>query len=219
MPTKEEYLNLITSEHRLKPKYIEMVGAVADVYVHIQDTLKSLVPRFDVDAAVGSQLDIIGLWAGISRVVSVPISGSFFSWDGSDYSVGWDFGIWQSSFNSSNITILPDDVYRTIIKGKIAANSWDGTTDGAYAIWDRVFTNITILIQDNYNMSYNLAFVGGIVDTLTATLITQGYIPLKPEGVRVNTYFFPVDSGPLFGWDLDSDYVKGWDEGSWASEV
>ncbi len=67
-------------------------------------------------------------------------------------------------------------------------------------------------------MSYDLAFVGGIVDSLTLALILGGAIPLKPEGVRVNEVFTPANDGPLFGWDVDSSQLQGWDEGSWAYE-
>ncbi len=111
------------------------------------------------------------------------------------------------------------DATRTLIKAKIAANAWDGTTDGAYAIWDAVFTQFTILIQDNENMSYALGIVGGIVDSLTLALITGGYIPLKPEGVRVSEYFVSVDSNPVFSWDIEETLLKGWDEGSWVREL
>lgn len=218
MPTTEEYLDLVTSEHRQKANYAAMVSFGASVYARIQDLLKSLVPKFDVELAVGDQLDVIGIWVGASRFVRVPITGVFFSWD-ADFTLGWEYGIWQTDSNSTSVTALPDDVYRTLIRAKIAANSWDGTTNGAYAIWDAVFPNLTILIQDNENMSYDLAFVGGIVDTLTAALITGGYIPLKPEGVRVNTYFFPVNDGPAFGWDVQSDFIDGWDVGSWMREI
>lgn len=216
--TVDDYLNLITSEHRQKLNYSAMVSFGSEVYVRIQDLLSSLIPKFDVDVAVGDQLDIIGQWVGVSRNIAIPISGVYFTWD-ADYTLGWDYGTWQPANQPTDVVSLPDDAYRTLIRAKISANSWDGTTSGAYAIWDQVFPTITILIQDNQNMSYDLAFVGGIIDSLTAALITGGYIPLKPEGVRVNTYFVPVDSGPLFAWDLEADLVKGWDEGSWAREL
>ena len=216
--TLEDYLNLITSEYRQKPNFIATVSAGVSVQLRVQELLAAMIPLFDVDVAVGQQLDVIGLWVGVSRNVSVPIPGVYFSWD-ADYTLGWDFGSWQPASAPADITSLPDDAYRTLIKAKIAANHWDGTTDGAYAIWDAIFKNITILIQDHQDMSYDLALVGGIVDSLTLALLTGGYIPLKPEGVRINTYFVPVDTSPLFGWDLESDFVKGWDESSWAREV
>lgn len=215
--TVNDYLNLITSQFRQKPKYTAMIAADVAVPIQVQDLLTSMIPLFDVDLAVGEQLDIIGVWVGVSRNVKIPIPGVYFTWDGVDTN-GWDTGIWQGDLTPTDVTVLPDDVYRTLIRAKIAANHWDGTTDGAYAIWDAIFTDFTILIQDHQDMSYDLAIVGGTIDSLTLALLTGGYIPLKPEGVKVNTYFVPVNPGPLFGWDLENQYVKGWDEGSWAQE-
>lgn len=214
----DDYLNLITSAWRQKPNFIATVTIDVSVQLRVQFLLNAMLALFDLDLATGEQLDVIGQWVGISRNVSIPITGVYFSWDGA-YTVGWDYGVWQPNLAPTNITVLPDDVYLTLIRAKIAANQWDGTTTGAYAIWDAVFPTITILIQDNQNMSYDLALVGGIVDSLTLALILGGYIPLKPEGVRVNEYFIPVDTNPLFGWDLDTAYIGGWDSASWAREL
>ncbi len=216
--TEQEYRALITSEYQDAPKFNAMITADVAVPVQVQALLASMIPLFDVDTAVGSLLDIIGLWVGVSRNVRIPIEGVYFSWDG-DYTVGWDYGSWRPSTAPTSVTVLPDDAYRTLIRAKIAANRWDGTTDGAYAIWDAIFPTTTILIQDNQDMTYDLAVVGGVIDSLTLALITGGYIPLKPEGVRVNVYYVSIDSQPIFGWDLDSDLVKGWDEGLWAREL
>lgn len=218
MTTTTEYLDLVTSAFRQKPKFEATVELDVSVQVHVQNLLASMISLFDLDSAVGQQLDVIGLWVGVSRNVSIPVAGIFFTWDGED-TEGWDFGTWKPANASTDITSLPDDAYRTLIRAKIAANQWDGTIEGAYAIWEAVFPQFTILIQDYQNMSYALAIVGGIVDSLTLALLTGGYIPLKPEGVRITEYLVPIDDGPLFGWDLDSDYVKGWDTGSWAREV
>jgi hypothetical protein len=214
----QDYVDLITSEHQDKAKFIEMIRQDVSLPVRVQALLNDMIPKFDVDAAVGDQLDTIGQWVGVSRNVgiSIPGTGIFFSWDGIA-SLGWDYGTWQEG-DQTEITSLPDDAYRTLIKTKIAANSWDGTTEGAYAIWDQIFTQFTILIQDNQDMSYDLIIAGGIVDSLTLALLTGGYIPLKPEGVRVNEYYTPVDSGPIFGWDIDGTYLTGWDDGKWAYE-
>lgn len=216
--TSAEYLNLITSEHRPKPNFSATVALNVSASVRVQALLASMGPLFDVDIAVGDQLDIIGKWVGVSRNIAVPISGVYFTWDGTDFTVGWDYGTWQPASTPSEVTVLPDDSYRILIKAKIAANQWDGTTDGAYAIWDAIFTTITILILDHQDMSYDLGVVGGTVDSLTLALITGGYIPLKPEGVRVNSYFVAIDSGPVFAWDVESDLLKGWEEGSWVRE-
>lgn len=218
MPTISEYLSLITSNFRNKPKYTQMVSDDVSAAVRVQDVMKEMGPAYDVDTAVGSQLDDIGLWVGINRNIPIPIGGVYFSWDG-DASVGWEFGTWQPENEPTEITSLPDDVYRLFIRAKIAANRWDGTLEGMYAVWDQVFTEILIYVQDNQDMSYNIGFFGGPVDSLTLALIQQGYLPLKPEGVRVNLIYAPVDNNKIFAWDVDSDVFAGWDDGSWTKEI
>lgn len=215
----EDYLNLITSEYRNQPTFIATISVWLKAIIYLQDLKKSMIPLFDLDVAVGDQLDILGQWVGVSRNIAIPITGIYFSWDGTDYTLGWDYGSWQPSDAPTSITSLPDDAYRTLIRAKIAANHWDGTTDGAYAIWDALFPNVTILIQDNQNMTYALAIVGGVIDSLTLALITGGYIQLRPEGVRISGYFASIDSGPVFAWDLDAPLLQGWDIGSWAREL
>lgn len=215
----EDYLNLVTSEYRNQPVFIATLSLILKPIIYMQDLKKSMIPLFDLDVAVGDQLDILGQWVGVSRNIAIPITGIYFSWDGSDYTLGWDYGSWQPSDAPTSITSLPDDAYRTLIRAKIAANHWDGTTDGAYTIWDALFPNVTILIQDNQNMTYALAIVGGVIDSLTLALITGGYIQLRPEGVRISGYYASIDSGPVFAWDLDAPLLQGWDTGSWAREL
>lgn len=219
MPTIDEYLSLITSEHRDKAKFESMVSLDVSLQVQVQSLMTQMFTTlFDLDLAYGAQLDIIGKWVGVSRRIKVPIPAVYFSWD-ADYTLGWEYGSWAPPSAPTSITELPDDAYRTLIRTKIAANRWDGTTTGAYTIWDSIFTAYTILIQDFQDMSYDLIIVGGIVDSLTLALLTGGYLPLKPEAIRINNYIVPVNDGPLFGWDLENDYIQGWETGSWGREL
>lgn len=214
-----EYLNLIPAANRNKPKFVATISIGAEFYAYIQFLLQQMsTTLFDLDLAVGDQLDIIGKWVGISREVRIPVSGVYFSWDGSDPSVGWDFGSWQPSGDPTEVVILPDDAYRTVIKFKIAANHWDGTTDGAYAIWAILFPDLVFLIQDNQDMTYDLLIIGDI-SSLMLALIRSGAIALKPEGIRIANYYRPSDDGPVFAWDIENEFFGGWDEGSWATAL
>ena len=60
MPTIQEYLSLITSEHKQRPKFSAMVSTDVSGPVQVQDLLSAMIPLFDVDVAVGQQLDVIG---------------------------------------------------------------------------------------------------------------------------------------------------------------
>lgn len=216
-----DYLNLITSSWRQKPKFTAMISAIVSLPVQIQALLTSMIPLFDLDTPpVGDQLDILGQWIGVSRDVPIPITGVFFSWDGTDSDLGWDYGTWQPFNAPVSITSLPDDAYLTLIRARIASNYWDGTTNGAYAIWDNIFPQFTILIQDNMNMTYAMALIGGIVDSLTLALLTGGYLPLRPEGVMITEYFVATDTNPAFCWDVETNTnIAGWDIGSWLREI
>ena len=220
--TVQNYLSLITSEHSDKPNFIAMIAAFVSPMVQVQALMQSMQALggiFDLSTPpVGNQLDIIGQWVGASRYLEVPVTGVFFTWDDTSAD-GWDYGIWQSPQNDEALTVLPDDVYLTVILAKIAANNWDGTTEGAYAIWEILFPNYTLLIQDNENMSYAVGIQGTPLDSLTQALLTGGVIPLRPEGILISEYFVPIDTNAFFGWDIENTNIKGWDEGSWAVEL
>jgi hypothetical protein len=214
--TVETYTALITSEHKDKPKFMAVVEANTKFYAHLQSVIGSIPSKFDVDTAVGHQLDVVGLWAGVSRFIRSPLVGVYFEWDNAD--VGWDRGLWLGDFApTTGVTELPDEYYRLLIKAKIAANQWDGSIPGAYDVWESLFTSNTIIIQDNQNMSMGVVIAGDALDALTKALITGGYIPLKPEGVRVSYFAIPGVTAPIFSWDTEDNVgLAGWDVGAWA---
>lgn len=215
--TTETYLNLITSEYQGQPNFSATITAVVSVLVQIQTLLESMIEIFDIDLdPVGNQLDILGQWVGVSRILKTPITGVFFSWDDKIID-GWDSGTWQG--NQSAITVLPDDTYILLIKARIAINNWDGTTDGAYRIFESVLPQYNLLIFDNQNMSFYAGIQGIVPDALTQALITGGYFIPKPEAVRITDYIIPVDTNPFFAWDCDTASLNGWDIGSWGNFV
>lgn len=220
--TVETYTNFVTSEHRNKPKFFATLQACLKPIVRVQEVTSSIPAKFDVDTAVGHQLDVIGEWVGVSRFIRTPLTGIYFAWDDTA-TVGWDSGIWKDEFApTTGISELSDEFYRILIRAKIAANRWDGTIPSAYAIWREIFTNNTIIIQDLQNMSMIVGVVGSPLDAVTQALLTGGYLALKPEGVRISFYAIPSDTGPFFGWDTDPSSglgMAGWDEGSWADLI
>lgn len=219
MRSVQDYLNLITSEHSAQPNFEGVVSLGVGAQVQVENLVGSLIDALDIDKnPYGFFLDIIGTWVGVSRIIANPFSGIFFTWDNVDAN-GWDYGIWQSPSSPSAIVSLPDDIYLTLIRARIAANHWDGTTTGAYDIWRILFPNLNLLIQDNQDMSIAVGIQGTVPDSLTLALLVGGYLPLKPEGVHINVYYIPIDTGPLFSWDLDTPALRGWDEGEWAREL
>ncbi|KON62599.1 hypothetical protein KOEU_39180 [Komagataeibacter europaeus] len=140
-PTVDAYIGKITpwQASDKKPKFRATVSAGVQPYVDQQAFVASLPAAFDIDFAIGAQLDVVGEWVGRSRFVSVPIPGAFFSWDTDN--LGWDQGLWRGPYDGADgITELPDDLFRKLLYAKRASNAWDGTADGAEAVL-RIFLN------------------------------------------------------------------------------
>lgn len=180
-----DYTALITSEHSDKPKFMAMVSAVAGCFVGSQNFLESMPTAFDLDVAVGAQLDILGLWIGVSRRIAVPISGVYFSWDTAG--VGWDQGVWKGPFDAgTSISVLDDDTYRLVLRAKIGANHWNGSIIDATPILSEIFgdSGTYVQIHDNGDMTFNVYILGPKPSALKMALISNGYIPIKPAGVK-----------------------------------
>lgn len=211
------YPGLVTSQHQ-QPRFTALVAVLTQPLVDAQALLASLPAAFGVDTAVGVQLDAVGLWAGITRVLRVPLSGVYFSWGVSG--VGWAEGVWKGPYDPENgLTSLPDDVFRRLIKARIAANAWNGSIPGAYDVWESAFadTGSIIMIQDNQDMSMVVGIAGMRPDAVTQALLMGNYIPLKPEGVRVSWYAVTQDGGPLMAWGCHDDGLAGWGAGRWPT--
>jgi hypothetical protein len=134
-----DYTGLITSEHNQRPKFMAVVAALAQPMVDLMSVLGSMPARFDLDVAVGVQLDDVGRWVGISRIIRTPLTNVYFSLDIDG--IGFDQGIWKGPFDpDTGLTTLDDDTYRAVIRAKIGANHWDGTMEGSVAILNSIFS-------------------------------------------------------------------------------
>lgn len=217
----ERYLSLITSEHRGKPKFEKWLIAA---FEKVEATYSSGVfwdAAFDLDYAIGNQLDILGDVLGRSRQLDVDITDVYLTWD--QEGLGWEQGVWRGPYDPvSALTSLPDDIYRIVLKSKVVANKWKGKIPEAYEAYHIVFESFggKVIIQDNQDMSMDVGIVGLEPTPLNIALLHLGYLFVKPEGVRINFYMYTPDPNQkLFAWDTQSDRLGGWDEAYWGEEV
>lgn len=215
-----DYTKLITSEHAGQPKFTAMVAAVSATFGGAFDMLESLPAAFDLDVALGAQLDAVGLWVGLSRYVNTPLN-VYFSLDTTG--LGFDQGSWKGPYDpTQGLVALDDATYRTMIRAKIGANHWDGTLPSFVSIWQQVFagTGATLFAVDNQDMTMDVYLVGTTPPAVMLGLLKNGYMPIKPAGVHINGYTkASVDNTPLFGFDVQNQYVAGFDTGSWGVSI
>lgn len=156
----DKYLDNITSQHRDKPKFIAWLSSSLNIIDHAYIMTKNMDNDFDLDNAIGKQLDILGQIIGRKRTLTFqPLNG--------------------------HNPVLDDETYKLVLKAKVAMNMWDGKIESAYEIWNNIFDDIGLQLQDNQDMSLT-AYVTGYVNQIRQDLIQHGYIVPKPEGVRIN---------------------------------
>ena len=181
------YLDLITSEYQNSGNFLIWVSALLNKGFDISTLLDTLDTNFDIDNAVGSQLDMLGSIVGERRTVGFQPSNSLSP-------------------------VLDDNTYRILLKAKIARNQWNGKIDGLQSIWATLFPAGKIIIIDNQNMTVNIA-ISGTFSSIVEDLIQNGYIVPRPQGVLVNYSFGTM---PFFGFDRQDFYISGFDTGNWA---
>ena len=181
------YLALVTSEHQGATNLLAMTGATVQPFADEQAVLDVLPSLFDLDAAVGVQLDVVGLWVGINRYVAT-------------------YTLTDDQYR----TILRARIARNHWDGSIpgAYKVWDS----AFAA-----SGYSIFIIDYQDMSMDLGLFGSVPDAVTLALVTGDYLSLRPAGVRLRGLYYPTVAGPAFSWDTETSIQKGWDEGVWLA--
>jgi hypothetical protein len=218
---QNRYTDLITSEHIDKPNFNALVAATCQPNVDLIALYSTISALYDVDTAVGEQLDVVGQWVGVSRDLNEPLTGVYFSLD--TVGAGLDQGIWQGPFDSSTgLVSLPDEYYRILIKVRILNNHWNGSKENANILVNNIFSAIgyTFFIEDPSDLSMRLGLIGSGPPTALATaLLLSGKFNIKPAGVHIASYIYQSAPGPIFAFDLNSTLFAGFDSGAWATII
>ncbi|MGM8450323.1 DUF2612 domain-containing protein [Enterobacter bugandensis] len=221
-----KYTDLITNYHATKPRFFDHVDLSTRPLIDISGATRGLVSAFNIDKAVGVQLDTLGIWIGRSRIVSQPISGVYFSLDTDG--LGFDQGVWQGPYDPDlGYTTLSDDTYRIVLKAKIAINNWDGRNDSLPPILDAATAGSGLKMQiiDNQDMTISVwVFPETDISDVSLELIAaikQGYLTIKAAGVwagdiETPSVETPSEGNRFFGFDMDNEYIAGFDDGAWG---
>ena len=154
----------------------------------------SLQNAFTLDSAVGPQLDILGKYVGIPRLIGDPTSLPFFGFvrysgvgnnpngfvsylgNGNNNSVVF----FQYNYSQTNATLLTDPAYAFMILWKIALNHCNNTMAGAQALIKAIAPG-QMTLTDNLNktITYNI----GNNMPVDSVVLTP-YLP-RPMGVGI----------------------------------
>lgn len=221
LPVLSDYTGRIPPQNATKPKFMATVAALVQPALDIQKVAAFLAAgAFDLDQAVGVQLDQVGVWVGRERAVTIPLSGVYFSFDTPN--LGFDQGNWQGPFDpTGGITLLDDETYRLLLRAKILMNSWDGSTAVAAQAIQLLFSaspGTIVTLQDNQDMSMTVGVSGVVPSAALISMLQNDEFNIRPVGVSITNLITSINTTALFGFDIESASIAGFDVGSWSGQ-
>lgn len=214
-----DYTELITSEHKDRPKFSAMVDAVSGAWASLYDETLSIPAAFDLDTAVGAQLDVIGEWVGQTRIIPNVLVVLFFGFQDNpaalpygeegNLSVGGRF--LEEGEPESGTTVLADPEYRTILRAKIVRNNSFGSTADIVRSLAFIF-DAPAVISDPGIMAIGVA-IGRPLTLVEQAIITGLDILPRPAGVRLEWIGY-YDADDYLGFDGQVGAVPFAEEGS-----
>jgi hypothetical protein len=233
--TKDDLLGLVPPWHSTRPKFMATLAAVLAPLVAMRDVVSHLPVDFDLDNAIGVQLDAVGVRIGRARTVRLPAPTLYFTFDEAD--LGFDQGVWKGPYEDPQTTVsLDDDTYRRLLRANILAKHWDGTIPGAQAVFDAFFVDpdTYVFVQDNapaafpdelvipgtgdqrLEMSMTIGVAGKALSLTYLGILDQNLIPIKPAGIDTTYAVASTNNRALFGFDVQNEFVAGFDTGAFG---
>lgn len=233
------YTDLIILQYTGQPKAQATVQAIAQTLT-IYEIIRAVENAYDVDTALGPQLDILGKYVGVSRtVIGTVFTRTYFGYTLygtsppyagiSGYSVygvtppDVQFRTYQES--NQSIYTLTDNELRTVLKIKIVLNYFQSSLKDADDNLPNYF-NGRAIITDLMDMRVSYIFEDS-VKRLVSIAISEGLL-IRPTGVSILiSYAYNVDA--IFGYkkygETPPSYFRGYKKygvanpGSWSRYV
>jgi len=181
--------NRIYAQYADKPKAVAWYNITPAMAQPLFDTFDAVRMSYDIDTAVGAQLDVIGRIVVIDRgfesfVVFEP--DTYFGGEGD----ACQFGGADSQFESVGSVLsqeVSDAIFRVLIRAKIAKNNNDATLDGIASALSFITESSPIRVVDNENMTMSVSFGSELTDIERFVFNTFDVVP-RPQGVRFLGY-------------------------------
>lgn len=183
----EGYQNLIILQYWDKPKARATIKTIIKGLVNAGVEIQNIPSYFDLDNAIGVQLDVLGKIVGISRIVKGAIDKIFFGFNGNENVRGFGIAPFKTLETYPYFDAELDDYqYRFLIRAKIAKNFFSGAMSGEHGLiqfLNFIFQN-KVYTVDNHDMNINIYIHKGIDETMFRYIINSDLFP-KPAGVRI----------------------------------
>lgn len=216
----EQYLDLLLFQYRQQTNAEAEIDLMASQGEKLYDLLSSYREEYDIDTAVGAQLDVLGRILQFPRQVPHVLDKIRFGFDNNDNSRGFadrfdpnrESAPFSDRFERKYTDLqLDDETYRRFLKVKVAKNTGSATIvdDERISLQDAVeiaFGMGNAYVQDNKDMSLTIYIAPEVEEQRALTIKRAGLLP-RPQGVG---YSFIIQANPAatFGFDVNPN-AKG----------
>ena len=203
------YRNLLIIQYRGKERAGDTVSAFVSEAL-IYELIRDVEGAYDIDTAVGNQLDIIGKYVGVSRTITgTTFTRDYFGLSSYGDTAPFDFNsymlygeippdIQYRSYEESSQSLfdLNDEEYRMIIKLKIVQNQSNFSIPEIDSFINNFFGE-GVIFGDRFNMSIYYIFPKNL-ERLVTIAKSQNLIP-KPLAVGASVAF-TNDTSSIFSY-------------------
>lgn len=194
----------IINEYRNKPRmvrWLSLLPAIANE--ELEKALGLVYGSYDVDTVTGEQLDIIGVIVGVPRPILKSGQYQVFGYDGNDNYTNYNLAPYIGDGSQVDAP-LNNDLYRKLVKAKIARNVSDGTMDSIIQLTEIIIgVKVTALVS-NGDKSFDIG-VASQLDSMTLYLIENFDLIPRPQGTRIGEIFvLPLDIDEI---ELTSSHI------------
>lgn len=195
----EYYKDLLLYQYINQPKARDTIGLLCS------QALIDLLPieinkAFDIETAVGPQLDILGEYIGFNRVINTAIARDYFTLDDYvtpvtnsygftsylDATLNINASMYEYILTIYSLSTLSDDEYRILLKLKLLSNVSQNCSYGVNELLNEVFGSGVVLF-DQFDMTISY-FVKTEISRIMSIAYAQNLLP-KAMGVLISGLF------------------------------
>ena len=156
------YLNLIPPMNREKPRFISFLSAILSQVSDLDDLRLEMLSAFSLSTAEGTQLDILGRLAGVSRELPFePASGS---------------------------RSLADEDFRLLIRARILQDHWDGSNAGLITILHTLFPDSDVAVSDEQDMNIKITAPASL-SAIRKEMLEAGLLIPSVPGIQLTIQY------------------------------
>lgn len=188
----------IYAQYRNQPKAVDWYAITRVLGGQISAAAQAVRESYNIDTAVGAQLDVIGRIVVADRnfLSATPLFPGLFAEPDGD-----EFGDTDAMFSETSIgtdSQMSDEFFRLVIRAKIVKNNSDATIESILRGMNFLVPGANVVrVIDGEDMSFAIEFAGQITDLERWALLNASLVP-KPQGVRFNGFLESFE-GAEFG--------------------